>query len=93
MTVRYRENRPDEEEPHETIYFPDAPLDLYHLTPADAEQLLDLIETTDRLVFDDPFVMTIIREEAAVFLAGQISAEEAARRIQSRASIYVHEQK
>lgn len=93
MNVRYRENRPDEEEPHETIYFPDAPLDLYHLTPADAEQLLDLIETTDRLVFDDPFVMTIIREEAAVFLAGQISAEEAARRIQSRASIYVNEQK
>jgi len=35
----------------------------------------------------------LVTEEAAVFLAGQISADEAAKRIQSRASIYMKEQK
>ena len=52
-------------------------------------EFLAHVEHTDLL---DETAMSIAREETQAFLAGQITAEEAASRIQKRMSIYVAEQ-
>ncbi|MDO4732783.1 MAG: extracellular solute-binding protein, partial [Bacillota bacterium] len=52
------------------------------------EKLLSLIDST---VSYDNKILEIIQEDAALFFNGQKSAEEAAKTIQSRVSIYVNE--
>ncbi len=68
-------------------------LQLEPVTQAEADQLLALIEDTDRLAEPDENILAIVREEAASYFAGQKTAEEAAALIQSRASLYVSEQR
>ncbi len=63
------------------------------LTQEEADKLLALIESTDRLAEPDENILAIVREEAAPYFAGQKTAEEAAALIQSRASLYVSEQR
>ena len=62
------------------------------LTGQEAQQLRELIAAVEHTTLVDEKAMSIIREEAAAFLAGQRSAEETARLIQSRVSLYVSEQ-
>ena len=96
MTVRYADGNGEVVEPHHSILSSTpgrGAIKLYQVTPEEADQLLGLIETTDAMAFTDPFIMRIIREEAAAFLAGQNSAEKAASLIQTRASIYMSEQR
>ena len=56
------------------------------------EELLDVIENTTVLYQTDAQLWSIIEDETAKFYAGQNTAEETARAIQSRASIYLAEQ-
>ena len=58
---------------------------------AEAEKFWRLLEGTCELYGTDPALYEIIDEEAAVFFAGDRSAEEAARLIQDRASTYLSE--
>lgn len=62
------------------------------LTPADIEQITSLIDQITTTATYDQFIMDIISEEAAAFFAGQKSAAETAKVIQSRVGIYVSEQ-
>ena len=62
------------------------------LTEQEARQLRELIAAVEHTTLVDEKAMSIIREEIAPFLAGQRSAEETARLIQSRVSLYVSEQ-
>ena len=62
------------------------------LTEAEAQQLRDLIAAVEHTTLCDETAMGIIREEAAGFFAGQRGAEETARLIQSRMSLYISEQ-
>ena len=57
-----------------------------------AQQLPELIAAVKHTTLIDEKAMSIIREEIEPFLAGQRSAEETARLIQSRVSLYVSEQ-
>ena len=62
------------------------------LTEQEAQQLRELIAAVEHTTLVDQTALDIIREETAAFLAGQRSAEETARLIQSRLSLYVSEQ-
>ena len=66
----------------------------YHpLTAEDTALLRELIDTTTRLTTQDEDIYVIVSEGAAPFFAGQRSAQEVAKQIQSKASIYINEQR
>jgi ABC-type glycerol-3-phosphate transport system substrate-binding protein len=71
----------------------DLTVDIYALTQEEADQILDLINSTNKVYSYDQQMFDIIKESAAAFFAGQQSAEEVAQIIQSRCSLYVNEQK
>ena len=62
------------------------------ITEEEIRQFYDLLEEIEHTALYDETVLNIIREEASPFLAGQRSAEETARIVQSRVSLYVSEQ-
>ena len=62
-------------------------------TEEEVAQTMALLNATQRTLNSDPFLMNIVQEEAAAFFAGQNSAEKTASLIQSRASIYMSEQR
>jgi len=57
----------------------------------DAAVMRELVYGTDRLVIRDDVVMDTLKTEINAFLAGKESAEEAARLIQSKLSLYMSE--
>lgn len=57
----------------------------------DAAVMRELVYGTDRLVIRDDVVMDTLKTEINAFLAGKESAEEAARLIQSKLSLYMAE--
>lgn len=57
----------------------------------DAAVMRELVYGTDRLVIRDEAVTNTLKTELNAFLSGQKSAEETARQIQSRMSIYMAE--
>ena len=59
---------------------------------ADARMLREQVYSTTKLVYDDEALLNVIRSGMNTFFEGQQSAQEAARRIQSRVSIYLAEQ-
>jgi ABC-type glycerol-3-phosphate transport system substrate-binding protein len=78
-----------------TVYSPEE-IDMekygdYALTEAEVAQLRAAIEGAVSLTTTDEQIMAIINEEAGAFRAGAKSAEETAKMIQSRVSLYVSE--
>ena len=61
------------------------------LSGADAAKLRELIDGTNTLSGTNETLINIIREEGQAYFAGQCTAAEAAKNIQSRASIYMAE--
>ncbi|MGX8699405.1 MAG: extracellular solute-binding protein, partial [bacterium] len=68
-------------------------IELYAMEEADCAKLMDLINATTHIYQYDETLWNIISDECAAFFAGQQSAEDAARLIQSRMNIYVNEQR
>ena len=64
------------------------------VTEADAEFVLDLLQSRPFYISTSAHerINELIDEELSAFFAGNITAEDAARRIQSRVSIYLAEQ-
>ena len=62
------------------------------ISEGEVSQFLELLRRVEHSTLYDETALGILREEAAAFLAGQRSAEEAAARVQSRVSIYMAEQ-
>ena len=60
---------------------------------ADYDQIMALYEAADSLVSRDENIGAIVREQAGACFAGDRTAEEAARAIQSRVELYLNEQK
>lgn len=67
-------------------------LELYGITEEQAARFLQVIETADRSVDMNFRIYAIVKEEAGAFFAGQKSAEEVAKLIQSKVSLYLGEQ-
>lgn len=61
------------------------------VSEADAAQFYDLLDSITVLEGPDGALAEIIKEEAAAYFAGSMTAEQAAQNIQSRASIYLQE--
>lgn len=67
----------------------DIPLDL---SDSDIERFFSLVSEMDNLAIYDDTVLDIIRRESSSFFNGDKTAEEAAKIIQSKVSIYIAEQ-
>ena len=63
----------------------------YHLTPQECAMVREMIESIGTLANSDFMITSIITEETEAFLNSSRSAEETARIIQSRVSLYVAE--
>ena len=61
-------------------------------TAEDRDRFLRLLDAIQYPNFYDPMVLSVIEEESGAFLAGERSAADTARLIQSRLSLYVSEQ-
>lgn len=73
--------------PDGTVY------EIYAISQEQADQLRALINSTTKLANYNDSIFDIVNEQAQAFFAGQKSAEEVARLIQSKANIYVNEQR
>jgi len=66
-------------------------IEVYAMTQEQLDQFEDLLSRIDSTVSYNTKILEIIQEEAALFFDGPKSAEETAKTIQSRVSIYVNE--
>ena len=57
------------------------------------QQIRELILTTTKVADYDQAILDIVTEQAAPYFAGQKTAEEVAKLVQSKANIYVNEQR
>lgn len=71
----------------------DEPIQIYALTQAQADKVMDVIRSADKLSVENTAVLNIVFEQADAFLTGQKSAEEVAKLIQGKLTIYVNEQR
>ena len=67
--------------------------EIYATSPRQAEQLREVIATSTKMMDYDQSIIDIVLEEAAAYFAGQKSAEDVAKLIQSKANIYINEQR
>ena len=67
--------------------------DIYALEPEQVDQILELIKSTTKVADYNQEILSIVSEQAAPFFAGQKTAEEVAKLVQSKANIYVNEQR
>ena len=70
----------------------DMSIEIKALTGEEVDQIMTLLDSISGIISYDEVLMNIITEGAADFFNGRGSAEDAARVIQSRASIYIAEQ-
>lgn len=65
----------------------------YCMDEASAQQLRELVSTTTKVANYDDSIFEIVREQAQPYFEGQRSAEDVAKLIQSKANIFVNEQR
>ena len=66
---------------------------IYAMTQEQADEVLSIIETCTKVASYDTSIYDIVNEQAQAFFADQKSVDEVARLIQSKANIYVNEQR
>jgi len=67
--------------------------EIYCLTEDQVQQIRELILTTTKVADYNQEILDIVKEQAAPFFAGQKTAEEVAKLVQSKANLYVNEQR
>lgn len=67
--------------------------DIYATTPRQAQMLRDVIASATKMMDYDMSIINIVKEEATAYFAGQKTAQEVCKLIQSKANIYINEQK
>ena len=81
------------EESQDTWGWGNITVEMYALTQEEADSIVDVINATTRVYSYDEDIMDIITSEAAAFFAGQKSADEVAKLVQSKANIKVNERR
>ena len=66
---------------------------IYVMTQEQADEVLSIIETCTKVASYDTSIYEIVNEQAQAFFADQKSIDDVARLIQSKANIYVNEQR
>ena len=67
--------------------------EIYATSPRQAEQLREVIASSTKLADNDRSITDIVTQQAAAYFAGQKSAQDVAKLIQSKANIYINEQR
>ena len=67
--------------------------EIYATTQEQADQLRQAVKDATKLMNYDMSIVNIVTEQAAAYFSGQKSAEEVAKLIQSKANIYINEQR
>ena len=67
--------------------------EFYALTQAQADELIELIESTDKISHGNEKMYDIVAKHAQAYYAGDKSLDETAKFIQSEANIYINEQR
>lgn len=67
--------------------------EVYAMTQEQADGVLEVIDTCTKIASYDTSIFDIVNEQAQAYFAGQKSLDEVARLIQSKANIYVNEQR
>ena len=75
-----------------SMYMGGVMIEMFAMTQEEADKIIELIDSVSGIVAYDERLMTIVNEGAADFFSGMRSAQDAARIIQSRASIFISEQ-
>ena len=70
----------------------DGSVNVYAMSQEQADQILDLINSTYAVYGYDESIMSIITDEAAPYFAGEKSLDDTVNMIQSRVNLYVAEQ-
>ena len=65
----------------------------YGMSEEQADQLLQLVEGTTKVADYNSSIFDIVQEQAAAYFAGQKSAQDVAKLVQSKANIFVNEQR
>ena len=65
----------------------------YALTQEQADKLVNLINTTTKATDYNSSIFDIVNEQAAAYFSGQKSAQDVVKLVQSKANIYVNEQR
>lgn len=73
-------------------YYEDDGMKIYPLTQEERDYVEAYIRSCETVLSMSEEIINIVSEEAEMYFAGDISVDEAARRIQSRAEIYISEQ-
>ncbi len=68
-------------------------VEFYAMTQEECDELMELINSTTRIYAYDKDLYDVIADECTAFFAGQRSAQETAKNVQSRVSLYVNEQR
>ena len=66
---------------------------IYAMTQEQADELLGVINSTDRVYSRDEDLMSVITTDCEAYFSGQKSAEEVCKLLQSKMTIYVNEQR
>ena len=66
---------------------------IYFYTEEQIARVEEVIAATDRVPDNNVPILQIVREQTQPFFAGQRSAEEVVKYVQSKANIYVNEQR
>ena len=61
------------------------------MTQEQIDQVVAFVQTVNKSVYTNEAVLNIIKEEMDAFYSGQKSAQDVAKIIQSRAQVYVDE--
>lgn len=67
--------------------------DVYCMTAQQVQQVRDLISTTTKIADYNSNIFKIVNDEVSAYFEGQKTAEDVAKLIQSKANIYVNEQR
>lgn len=67
--------------------------EVYAMTQEQADGVMEVIETCTKVASYDTSIFDIVNEQAQAYFAGQKTLDEVARLIQSKANIYVNEQR
>lgn len=82
----------DDDKPSDVPYVEDNGNEIHPLTQEERDALERYIRGCDTFMMLDETVKTIVLEEAGMYFAGDRTAQETARKIQSRAELYLSEQ-
>lgn len=67
--------------------------EIYATTPRQAQMLREVIASATKMMDYDMSIINIVKEEAAAYFAGQKTAQDVCKLIQSKVNIYINEQK